>query len=613
VPERDARRSTGLGAGAALVGALALVTPALAQDAPAPTEGADDALVRHALIVGANLGGGSLDPLRYAERDAESFAAVLTELGGFSEDRVTVLYQPSVDELRLALAEHAAIAEQAPDDLFVFYYSGHADGNGLRLDTEVYWFDALKHDIRLVDATARVGVLDACRAGTITRIKGAKVAPSLFAGQDQLAARGEVWLTAASADELAQESEALRGGFFTHYLLSGLRGAAAGRDGLVEVQDLYAYTREKVVLRSAEAGGVQRPHFDFNLAGERGIALTDVRRADAALVLAPDRPGHAWILRVADRAQIAELDVPADRAMTVALPPGRYLVRLRDGDGLVEAHVGLQPQTTARVTAWRPVGLEASTARGEDGDGDLEARIQHYRALSAEFVKELDLHDSPALAGASSLLVPGGGQIYNRRPARGAAYFLSTAALVGGGTLFSFTGPDDRARANVATALGIAVWGASIADAVHDVRRAETVRPRTGFALGWSMGFSPYEAPRMGLLADVTPVPHLTLGIDRLGATFRLGGPWEVFLGSRLILAAEGEVVRPGVFVAQGVRGGQRTLAGPIEIRGVFGAGALVRVYATPRYFLELDGRWEYDQPRHGASVGVGLGVPIGR
>lgn len=571
-------------------------------------------LLRHALIVGANLGGGTLDPLRYAERDAEAFATVLAELGGFAEERVTILYQPTVAQLRKALATHAALAETATDDLFVFYYSGHADGHGLRLDTETYWFDSLKHDIRMIDSTARVGVLDACRSGAITRLKGARVAPSLFAGQDQLAARGEVWMTAASADELAQESESLRGGFFTHYLLSGLRGAAAGADGLVELQELYAYTRDRVIVRSAEAGGVQRPHFDFNLVGERGIALTDVRRADAALVLGQDRPGHVSVLRVADRVQLAELDVSPDRARTVALPPGRYLVRLRDAGGLHEAYVSLNRGSTARVGAWRSVGVEDSVARGLVPESpSLNERIQYFHQLSVRFFDEVDLSDSRVLAGLSSVVVPGGGQIYNQQPARGAGFFLGTAALIGGGALGSAVAPEHRGYGQLATAAGVALWGGSIADAIHGVRRAETSRRRTGFTVGWSVGFNPQKPTHFGLLAEVTPIPHLSLGVERVGVAVPGPGLWDAQIGSRLILAVEGERLRPGLFIAQGVRVGQPVDGAPIAMRGVIGAGALVRGFVTPRYFIEVDGRWELDQARHGGVFGVGFGVPLGR
>lgn len=572
-------------------------------------------LVRHAVVVGANLGGGTLDPLRYAERDAESFAQVLTELGGFSPEHVTVLYQPDIDTLRRALAHHAALSSEVDQDLFVFYYSGHADGHGLRLDTESFWFDALKHDIRLVDSTARVGILDACRAGAITRLKGARVAPSLFAGTDQLAARGEVWMTATSADELAQESEVLRGGYFSHYLLSGLRGAAAGRDGLVEVQQLYAYTREKVVARSAEAGGVQRPTFDFNLVGERGIALTDVRRADAALTLTADRPGHVSIVRLADRVQLAEVDVPVDRDMRIALPPSRYAVRLRDADGLHESTVTLVRGVDVQARGWRSVVSEEAYFRGGQSSAarSFQDRMVAFQNASEGLIVGVPWDQNPVIAGSLSTVIPGGGQVYNRQPFRGMAYFLGTASLLGAS---SFVQPSTGASPPVRRGLiaaGIGLWGASVADAVYGVHRAESERPRIGPAVGLSMGFSAYGPRHLGLMAEYTPVENLTFGLDRTGAAWIGGRSWDVHIGSRMIGALEYERFRPGIFASFGARLGQAEIGRALELRGVFGAGALVRYYVVPRYFLEVDGRWERDGRTDGLVLGLGLGVPLGR
>jgi uncharacterized caspase-like protein len=183
------------------------------------------AVLRHALVVGANDGGGALDPLRYAELDAERVSDVLVDLGGFEAPHVTVLYAPSVAELRASLKAHAAVSASFDEDLFVLYYSGHADARGLRLGTEIYPFEELKSELRSVPANVRIGVLDACRSGTITRLKGAALSEP-FLMEERLMAEGEAWMTATSADESAQESDRLRGSFFTHYLLSGLRGAA---------------------------------------------------------------------------------------------------------------------------------------------------------------------------------------------------------------------------------------------------------------------------------------------------------------------------------------------------------------------------------------------------
>jgi uncharacterized caspase-like protein len=55
-------------------------------------------------------------------------------------------------------------------------------------------------------------------------------------------ASGEVVITSSSADELSQESDEVGGSYFTHYLLSGLRGAAdTSGDGEVTLDEAYRY------------------------------------------------------------------------------------------------------------------------------------------------------------------------------------------------------------------------------------------------------------------------------------------------------------------------------------------------------------------------------------
>jgi len=573
--------------------------------------------VRHALVVGANDGGGTLDPLRYAERDAEQFARVLTELGGFPETRVTVLYQPDRGTLQAALAHHAALAQAAEDDLFVFYYSGHADAQGLRLRGDTYWFESLKHDIRAIDATARLGILDACRSGAITRLKGAKVAPSLFGGQERLAVTGEAWMTATSADELAQESEDLRGGFFTHYLVSGMRGAADTDDGIVDVNELYRYTYGKVVARSGQAGALQRPLFDVNLAGAQGLPLTDVRQAHAAVVLPGSEPGHVTIHRLSDMTQMAELDVLPYQDVQLALPAGRYLLRRREGERLYEARANLVDGQPVQVRDWSLLTPELARARGADGVEAFEARVGHYRARSEAFVQDLKLDESPPIAGLASLLVPGAGQIYNGQYWKAGGYFLGTASLVGGATLFSLesdgaTGPD-RQLGHAAAALGFAIWGASVADAIYNVRRNEDRRPRTGGAVGWSTGFTTGGRTYTGLMAEITPVEHLSIGLDRTGWSRAPDGSWDVHLGSRLMGALEGERFRPGVFMSYGLRLGTPDPDAGLALRGVIGAGGMLRYHVTPRYAVEMDMRWERDGNKNVAVGGIGMTVHLGR
>ncbi|MBI4254682.1 MAG: caspase family protein, partial [Candidatus Rokubacteria bacterium] len=57
-------------------------------------------------------------------------------------------------------------------------------------------------------------------------------------------------------------------GIFTYYLVQGLRGAAdANRDGIVSLQELYAYLEREVGRKSRAVGGNQHPVMKGELEG----------------------------------------------------------------------------------------------------------------------------------------------------------------------------------------------------------------------------------------------------------------------------------------------------------------------------------------------------------
>jgi uncharacterized caspase-like protein len=93
--------------------------------------------------------------------------------------------------------------------------------------------------------------------------------------------RGEALLTSSTSDELARESDALRGSFFTHHLVSGLRGAAdQSKDGRVTLAEAYDYAYAKTVT---QAEGGQHPTFKYDLAGRGDVVLTALADAGAWL------------------------------------------------------------------------------------------------------------------------------------------------------------------------------------------------------------------------------------------------------------------------------------------------------------------------------------------
>src|SRR5262249_54852673 len=134
------------GAMTALRAALAIAVAAVAGTRAPPAPAAET--TRLALVVGANQGRPSAPKLRFAERDADRFAAVLAEVGQVPRDHLVVLRSPRGPQLRAALDQIEATARtrRAAGDkvVILFYYSGHADGMNLELGGELISFAEIR-------------------------------------------------------------------------------------------------------------------------------------------------------------------------------------------------------------------------------------------------------------------------------------------------------------------------------------------------------------------------------------------------------------------------------------------------------------------------------------
>ena len=132
---------------------------------------------RHAIVVGVNQGPSPLVPLRYAHDDARKIEEILRELGGVPKSNMRLLLEPDLEELQSMLWTTTSAAK--PGDELFFYYSGHADDQGLLLHNERFpqaELRALLDDNRF---QVRVAVIDACKSGSFTREKVAVFGPSM--------------------------------------------------------------------------------------------------------------------------------------------------------------------------------------------------------------------------------------------------------------------------------------------------------------------------------------------------------------------------------------------------------------------------------------------------
>ena len=95
--------------------------------------------------------------------------------------------------------------------------------------------------------------------------------------------RGHAFLTSSSEDEAAQESDRIGASFFTHYLVSGLRGAAdVTGEGKVSLNEAYQFAFHETLGRTSETQvGAQHPAYDIELSGTGDVVMTDLRQTSA--------------------------------------------------------------------------------------------------------------------------------------------------------------------------------------------------------------------------------------------------------------------------------------------------------------------------------------------
>jgi hypothetical protein len=329
-------------------------------------------LMRFGLFVGSNDGGIERVTLSFAGTDAQAMVDVMEEMGGLSSKNSLLLDDPDTEELvdgfdalRRAIDEARNSARRIE---FLLYYSGHSDEFGILLGEERFSYLDLRDNVMNMGADVNIAVLDSCASGAFTRLKGgSRDTPFLI--DESITTKGHAFLTSSSEDEAAQESDSIGGSFFTHYLVSALRGAAdSTRDGTVTLHEAYTYAFNETRTRtSTTLAGTQHPAHQINLTGSGDLVLTDLRAASAGIVLTEELAGRAYIKDESGRI-VAEIRKEAGFPLTIALPEGRYNVTLEDSSGLSVASISLSGSQKIGVqrNEFRSITPEVATRRGNE-------------------------------------------------------------------------------------------------------------------------------------------------------------------------------------------------------------------------------------------------------
>lgn len=327
--------------------------------------------VRLAVLIANNRGGEGQIRLRYSELDARRLAGVLQDYGRFKKENTLLLLGRSAEAVKRRLAALTlrirGLRQNKRHVMLLLYYSGHADGVALRLGASRLSFAWLKRYLEESRAEIRIGLIDACHSGAVIRSKGARHGIDFpIRLDDRLSTRGLAIIASSSKDEVSQESSRIGGSFFTHFVISGLRGAAErDNDGRVSLSELYHYVYHRTVLHTARSmAGIQHPTYYLRLRGRGEVVLTHLR-GQRRMVFAARLSGTFLVVR-RDGLVVAEVRKNAGRELALTLKPGTYDVRHRRSRRFASATIVVPTQKDVAVSAsdFHPLLLSQYTLKG---------------------------------------------------------------------------------------------------------------------------------------------------------------------------------------------------------------------------------------------------------
>jgi uncharacterized caspase-like protein len=223
---------------------------------------------RWALLVGVadypSADGYQIQKLKSTVKDVNALAAFLKDpqKGGFEAEHVFTLTDEKATQRDILFTLKDIANRAAPEDLVLFYFSGHGyrpvnsdttylvpyDFDMRGIEISCINFDDLAKQIRQMAANKVVVILDACHSGGV-KPEGARAAGSSGIVQRYLEAfeQSEGRALLLSSDEAEVSWEEVQNGVFTRFLLEGLNGKAdTNQDGIISFTEVALYVEKTV-------------------------------------------------------------------------------------------------------------------------------------------------------------------------------------------------------------------------------------------------------------------------------------------------------------------------------------------------------------------------------
>ena len=195
------------------------------------------------------------ESLKYTDDDAYRVYAFLRspEGGAVPEDHIRLFIDESAiaDNIYKGLDEIIAMA--GSDDVVLVYLAGHglqgffvptnSDGYQNRVE-----YEEIKSRLANCEAHQKLVIADACYSGSLLAAKTPLFeSVDLFYKKLASSGGGTAFLLSSKSEEYSLESQGLRQGIFSHFLIKGLQGAAdRNADKMISLNELYTFVYEKV-------------------------------------------------------------------------------------------------------------------------------------------------------------------------------------------------------------------------------------------------------------------------------------------------------------------------------------------------------------------------------
>lgn len=210
----------------------------------------------YALIIGISKYQKVREEAKYAKNDAETFSRYASQILGIPPSNIETLYNENAtggvikakltDWLKrksgfkvIYFAGHGLPDLENPTqgDVYLLPYDGDLRLRGTLISRkEIEMLGAQENDTILI-------FLDACFSGGEGRTPQLASRPLIVS---KIKSEASIIFSAAEGTQIAKEFEKARHGYFTYYLLLGLKGKAADENGYITIGRLYEFVKQKV-------------------------------------------------------------------------------------------------------------------------------------------------------------------------------------------------------------------------------------------------------------------------------------------------------------------------------------------------------------------------------